>query len=60
MKEATGLIIGLQEQRKEDLSSNMVLPKQHGFAEYAKWHLGEDDEEPEGNKRRASFPMGLQ
>ena len=26
MKEATGLIIGLQEQRKEDLSSNMVLP----------------------------------
>ena len=34
--------------------------EQHGFAEYAKWHLGEDDEEPEGNKRRASFPMGLQ
>jgi hypothetical protein len=24
--------------------------EQHGFAEYAKWHLGEDDEEPEGNK----------
>jgi hypothetical protein len=32
--------------------------EQRGFAEYAKWHLGEDDEEPEGNKRRYKFPMG--
>jgi hypothetical protein len=31
--------------------------EQHGFAEYAKWHLGEDDEEPEGNSAGTSFPM---
>lgn len=32
--------------------------EQHGMAEYAKWHLGEDDEEPEDNKRRYKFPYG--
>ena len=30
----------------------------HGFGEYAKWHLGMDDEEPEDNKRRYKFPYG--
>jgi hypothetical protein len=30
----------------------------HGFAEFGKWHLGEDDEEAEGSKRRYKFPYG--
>ena len=30
----------------------------HGFAEYGKWHLGIDSEEPEGNKGRYTFPYG--
>jgi hypothetical protein len=31
---------------------------QHGLAEFGKWHLGEDDEEAEGSKRRYRFPYG--
>jgi hypothetical protein len=31
---------------------------EHGFAEFGKWHLGEDDEEAEGSKRRYRFPYG--
>jgi hypothetical protein len=30
----------------------------HGFQEYAKWHLGIDDEEDENTKRRYKFPYG--
>jgi hypothetical protein len=30
----------------------------HGFAEYAKWHLGIDDRYPENTKRRYKFPYG--
>jgi hypothetical protein len=30
----------------------------HGFHEYAKWHLGIDDEFPEDTKRRYKFPYG--
>jgi hypothetical protein len=30
----------------------------HGFAEYAKWHLGIDDEQDEDNKGRYKFPYG--
>jgi hypothetical protein len=30
----------------------------HGFREYAKWHLGVDDEQPEDAKRRYKFPYG--
>lgn len=30
----------------------------HGFDEYAKWHLGIDDEKPEGTKGRYKFPYG--
>jgi hypothetical protein len=30
----------------------------HGFAEYAKWHLGMDDEKSEGTKARYKFPYG--
>ena len=32
--------------------------EQLGFAKYAKWHLGEDDEISESNKRRYKFPYG--
>jgi hypothetical protein len=30
----------------------------HGFAEYAKWHLGIDRRFPENTKRRYNFPYG--
>ena len=30
----------------------------HGFAEYAKWHLGVDLRFPENSKRRYKFPYG--
>src|SRR6516164_3903692 len=30
----------------------------HGFAEYAKWHLGIDRRFPENSKRRYRFPYG--
>jgi hypothetical protein len=30
----------------------------YGFHEYAKWHLGIDEEEPEDTKKRYSFPYG--
>jgi hypothetical protein len=32
--------------------------EQHGFVEYSKWHLGEDDDETKSNKRRYKFPYG--
>src|SRR5713101_9969956 len=32
--------------------------RQHGFAEYAKWHLGVDGDEDEQSKRRYKFPYG--
>ena len=30
----------------------------HGWDEFALWHLGVDDEEPEETKKRYSFPYG--
>ncbi|MDB4961965.1 MAG: hypothetical protein JWP01_1964 [Myxococcales bacterium] len=30
----------------------------HGFAEYARWHLGIDDREPAGTKAHYKFPCG--
>jgi hypothetical protein len=30
----------------------------HGFRDYAKWHLGVDDQQPEDAKRRYKFPYG--
>lgn len=30
--------------------------EQHGFREYAKWHLGVDYEQPEDTKKRYEFP----
>jgi hypothetical protein len=32
--------------------------QQHGLAEFAKWHLGLDDEHDEDNKGRYKFPYG--
>jgi hypothetical protein len=32
--------------------------QQHGWAEYAKWHLGLDDEAGEETKERYKFPYG--
>ena len=32
--------------------------KDHGFEEYARWHLGFDDEATEGTKGRYKFPYG--
>jgi hypothetical protein len=32
--------------------------EEHGFAEYAKWHLGEDDEIEEHSTSRYKFPYG--
>jgi hypothetical protein len=31
---------------------------QHGISEYARWHLGIDDDEDEDNKGRYKFPYG--
>jgi hypothetical protein len=31
---------------------------QRGLEEYAKWHLGVDDEQPEDTKKRYKFPYG--
>ena len=36
---------------------NAFLDK-HGWAEYAKWHLGVDEEKSEETKGRFSFPYG--
>jgi hypothetical protein len=33
-------------------SAQKRLIKEHGLAEYARWHLGEDDEQAEGSRRR--------
>jgi hypothetical protein len=32
--------------------------RQHGFAEYAKWHLGIDDRRAENTKAKYKFPFG--
>jgi|SRR5258705_13422596 len=31
---------------------------EHGLAEYARWHLGIDDDQPENTKGRYAFPYG--
>lgn len=31
---------------------------QHGFADFAEWHLGRDDDRSEGTKGSVSFPFG--
>jgi hypothetical protein len=32
--------------------------EKHGYAEYARWHLGVDSSKPEDTKGRYSFPFG--
>jgi len=32
--------------------------RDHGFREYARWHLGVNDEKDEGTKERYEFPYG--
>lgn len=32
--------------------------REYGFEEYAKWHLGIEEEDPEDTKRRYKFPFG--
>jgi hypothetical protein len=32
--------------------------EEYGLAAFGQWHLGEDDEEAEGSKRRYKFPYG--
>jgi hypothetical protein len=32
--------------------------EEHGYGEFARWHLGVDDEKPEDTKGRYKFPYG--
>jgi hypothetical protein len=50
---------------RDDWSEHQPTPAQenafiseHGWNEYAKWHLGVDDERSEQTKRRYRFPYG--
>jgi hypothetical protein len=50
---------------RDDWSEHQPTAKQenefiekHGFAEYANWHLGIDDEHDEDTKERYKFPYG--
>jgi hypothetical protein len=39
-------------------SAEKRLIREDGISAYRKWHLGEDDELPDDNKRRYKFPYG--
>ncbi|HET6270191.1 MAG TPA: hypothetical protein VFE00_08985 [Arthrobacter sp.] len=41
-----------------DTEQENTFIKKHGFAEYAKWHLGEDEETAPDAKGRYKFPYG--
>lgn len=41
-----------------DTAQENTFIKKHGFAEYATWHLGEDEEKTPDTKGRYSFPYG--
>jgi hypothetical protein len=45
------------EHQPSTADENRFIEK-HGMREYAKWHLGVDDEEGEDNKGRYKFPYG--
>jgi hypothetical protein len=45
------------EHRPSAAEENQFI-KEHGFGEYAKWHLGIDDEHGEETKERYTFPYG--
>jgi hypothetical protein len=51
--------------QRDDWSEHQPSPQaentfidEHGFAEYRKWYLGVDEDEPEDTKGRYSFPYG--
>ena len=46
-----------REHRPSDTAQNEFI-RFHGFAEYAKWHLGIDEHHPENTKARYKFPFG--
>ncbi|MCU1548206.1 MAG: hypothetical protein JWO29_1157 [Arthrobacter sp.] len=41
-----------------DAGQENTFIKKHGFAEYATWYLGEDEEKAQETKGRYSFPYG--
>ena len=45
------------EHQPSTLDENRFIER-HGIREYARWHLGIDDEENEDNKGRYKFPYG--
>jgi len=45
------------EHRPSPQDENRFIER-HGFGEYAKWHLGVDEEKPKETKGRYSFPYG--
>jgi hypothetical protein len=48
---------GWSEHQPSRTAENRFI-EEHGIAAYRRWHLGEDDELPDGNKRRYKFPYG--
>jgi len=45
-------------ERQPSAAEENEFIRQHGFAEYAKWHLGIDDRHAENTKARYKFPFG--
>ncbi|PYI87676.1 MAG: hypothetical protein DMF03_12890 [Verrucomicrobia bacterium] len=45
-------------ERQPSAAEENEFIRQHGFAEYAKWHLGIDDRHAENSKARYKFPFG--
>src|SRR5690349_587552 len=43
---------------KPSFDAENAFIRAHGFAEYAKWHLGIDTRFPDNSKRRYKFPFG--
>jgi hypothetical protein len=48
---------GWSEHQPSTMQENDFIAR-HGIRDYAKWHLGIDDEEDEDNKGRYKFPYG--
>ncbi len=49
---------GVWSERQPSAKEENEFIRQHGFVEYAKWHLGIDDRYAENTKRRYKFPYG--
>lgn len=49
---------GAWSQHRSSANEENEFIRVHGFAEYAKWHLGIDNRFPENTKRRYKFPYG--